>query len=343
MKATAKRYLVASVWVYFTLLFGWLGIYLLTGDRFGLISLVNLLAVYYFAPLPLVFVAAWLTRRRELWIGALLGMAAFAWFWGALFVPRPVRALAEVQGRSSLRVMTYNVLGRQSFTSAVIENIRTEDADVVFLQELNPELARAVQAELEDLYPYQYLDPVRGVTGMGTLSKLTLASAGERLPPEWVGDPQVFNLDWAGETVRLVNFHMYPSALASPWAVAAVDRLREEQARALAALARRSGPLIAAGDANTTSLSAAYQILDADLNDVWREAGFGLGHTFPGSAVPGSSRPDFLGVPVPQWLARIDYIFHTPQWGTVSAELARFDGVSDHRGVVAELVLLRNE
>ncbi len=83
MKATAKRYLVASVWVYFTLLFGWLGIYLLTGDRFGLISLVNLLAVYYFAPLPLVFVAAWLTRRRELWIGALLGMAAFAWFWGA--------------------------------------------------------------------------------------------------------------------------------------------------------------------------------------------------------------------------------------------------------------------
>lgn len=335
-----KRYLVASIWVYFTLLFGWLAVYLLTGDRFGIVSLANTLAVYYFAPLPLAFAAAWITRRRELWIGALIGLAAFAWLWGPLFIPQPARASADAEEHSTLRVMTYNVLGRQSFTAPMIETIRVEDSDVVFIQELNPALARAFQDELGELYPHQYLDPVQGVTGMGTLSKLPLSFVEQGLPLDWVGEPQVFELDWAGMTVRLVNFHMYPSALASPRAVAMVDRLREDQARALADLVERSELLIAAGDANATSLSTAYRILDAELNDAWREAGFGLGHTFPGSAVPGSSRPEFLGMPVPQWLARIDYILFTPNWQAVSARLARFDGVSDHRGLVAELVLL---
>jgi endonuclease/exonuclease/phosphatase (EEP) superfamily protein YafD len=36
---------------------------------------------------------------------------------------------------------------------------------------------------------------------------------------------------------------------------------------------------------------------------------------------------------------RIDYIFHSSHWSTVDAHTAPFDGVSDHRGVVAELKL----
>jgi endonuclease/exonuclease/phosphatase (EEP) superfamily protein YafD len=39
------------------------------------------------------------------------------------------------------------------------------------------------------------------------------------------------------------------------------------------------------------------------------------------------------------WLVRIDYIFHSPHWKTLDARLAKFDGVSDHRGVVAVLAL----
>jgi endonuclease/exonuclease/phosphatase (EEP) superfamily protein YafD len=40
------------------------------------------------------------------------------------------------------------------------------------------------------------------------------------------------------------------------------------------------------------------------------------------------------------WLVRIDYIFHSPHWITLDARLAKFDGVSDHRGVVAVLALV---
>ena len=104
--------------------------------------------------------------------------------------------------------------------------------------------------------------------------------------------------------------------------------------------ARTPGPLIVAGDANAADLSRPYRTLTSGhLRDAWREAGFGLGSTFPGSTVPASSRWKLGSWYVPQWLVRIDYIFISPHWGVATAGMAQFDGVSDHRGVVAELVL----
>jgi endonuclease/exonuclease/phosphatase family metal-dependent hydrolase len=44
-------------------------------------------------------------------------------------------------------------------------------------------------------------------------------------------------------------------------------------------------------------------------------------------------------VPVPLWLVRIDYIFHSPDFVTASAVVTRSAGRSDHRGVLATLVL----
>lgn len=42
MRNTLHRYLTAATWVYFSVLFGWLVIYLASGDRFGLVSVINL-------------------------------------------------------------------------------------------------------------------------------------------------------------------------------------------------------------------------------------------------------------------------------------------------------------
>jgi endonuclease/exonuclease/phosphatase (EEP) superfamily protein YafD len=43
---------------------------------------------------------------------------------------------------------------------------------------------------------------------------------------------------------------------------------------------------------------------------------------------------------VPQgW--RIDYVFHSDEWVTISARMAQIDGVSDHRGAIAVLKLRR--
>jgi endonuclease/exonuclease/phosphatase family metal-dependent hydrolase len=156
---------------------------------------------------------------------------------------------------------------------------------------------------------------------------------------QWVGKPLVLEMDWNGLPITVVNFHMIPTNSFSPQKISDENNYRQGQAQALVELARKREPAVVCGDANTTPMTDAYKILTGSLEDAWVQAGFGLGHTFPGSDLPGSSRPRLAGWSVPQWLMRIDYIFFTPGWKALEARTARFDGVSDHRGVVAVLTL----
>jgi vancomycin resistance protein VanJ len=118
--------------------------------------------------------------------------------------------------------------------------------------------------------------------------------------------------------------------------------MREDQCRLLAEFAgAHPGRLIFAGDLNATDQNAAHAIVTHNMIDAWREAGWGMGHTFPGKPTPdiGGSRPVILGIPVPQWLVRIDYIFHSNDLKTIDARLGPGDGGSDHRPIMATLVL----
>jgi endonuclease/exonuclease/phosphatase family metal-dependent hydrolase len=215
------------------------------------------------------------------------------------------------------------------------------NADVVCLQEVTPRLAVAMKAELLEDYPYQIIDPRETVEGMGTISRYPIQLTGEKLPMGWVGVPQVMAMDFDGNPVTLVNFHTYPYSFGSDEAYQRLHDKRYTQAQIIASFARETEiPLILAGDANDISLSDTYRIITrAPLKDAWHEAGLGLGHTFPGSKVSGSSRPKLGKWYVPQWLTRIDYVFVSPHWGVSSVRMAQFDGVSDHRGVMAELFL----
>ena len=67
--------LVVANWIYLVILFSWLGVYLLTGDRFLLVALVNYLAVYLFYPLVLVLLTAILCQKRIFYFGILIGGA----------------------------------------------------------------------------------------------------------------------------------------------------------------------------------------------------------------------------------------------------------------------------
>jgi endonuclease/exonuclease/phosphatase (EEP) superfamily protein YafD len=144
MKNFLQRILTYAVWAYFILMFGWLVAYLATGDQIREMSIVNMFAVYLFLPLPLFFIVALYTRRREALVDAALGIIVFLWFWGRLFIPHPL--LASTEG-DRLKVMTYNLLGWQSQIDQQIETIRHEKPDVVLLQEVNPAMAKALKSE----------------------------------------------------------------------------------------------------------------------------------------------------------------------------------------------------
>jgi endonuclease/exonuclease/phosphatase (EEP) superfamily protein YafD len=345
MKLHSRRglflFIQIASYVYLFVLISWILLHTLTGDRIPYLALVNFLGVYLFIPLPLVFLAALVARSPTIGSGFAIGAIAFLLLWGPQFLP-PLKPLPP-EGHT-LTVMTYNVLAWHNYTRPVIDNIRAQYVDVVCLQELNQDLAQAISSELKEEFPYQILDPVDNPTGIGVISRFPIRRSSERLPLKWVGGPQVLELDWDGQTVTLVNIHMTPNTRMGPGSVIEPPiRQREAQARELVALARRSAPIIIAGDANSAPLNEATRILTRELRDAWREAGFGLGHTFPGSTIPGSDRPRIGGsnLFVPPWLARIDYVFHSKEWVTVSAKLARFDRVSDHRGVIAVLQLIK--
>lgn len=335
VKVNLGRGLVAVSGAYLLILFSWLGVYLITGDRFTVIALVNYIVQYLFVPLILVLPIAIIYKSRWLGIGFIVGAFVFIWFWGELFIPRI--DLKSATG-PTLSVMTYNVLAWHEQYDPILETIRTENPDILLLQELNTGLASILQNELVDVYPYQILEPLDNPAGIGVVSKFPIRIEEEISSDLWIGGPQILELDWNGQQIKLVNFHMTPTTGFLPLDDTEKSiRLREQEAHILAGLTNPSGSAIIGGDANTSSLSDAYQTITNGLVDAYRSAGFGFGHTFPGSTIPESDRPHIGDLYVPAWVIRIDYILHTEDWIAISARTARIDGVSDHRGVIVEL------
>jgi endonuclease/exonuclease/phosphatase (EEP) superfamily protein YafD len=263
---------------------------------------------------------------------AVLNCGVFLALWGADFLPKFPQAI-----QPQLRVLTYNVLGWNEAVSAQVETIRRSEADVVFLQELNPHLAALLETQLSQEYPYRLFDAQEGVNGMGTLSKYPLWRAGSVPALGWVGEPQWLRMAWQNCQIDLMNIHMAPTNFFAADHIRQTNALRQAQARWIVSQIDSAQPLIVAGDTNSVPLSDSYRILHRYLEDAWRVSGWGWGHTFPGRDGPGSSRPTLGGISVPQWLLRIDYIFYTPPFRAIQAGLAEFDGVSDHRGVWADL------
>lgn len=297
-------------------------------DSSALFFAMNSLALYFFAPLPLLLAVGLWTRRRELLVGALLLSALWLWQWGRLFSPLRLGKPSQVE----LRVATYNLLGFNRATEATIRELRVANADLVSLQELNPTMAQAIEQELGGVYPYRRMDARAGVRGSGLLSRWPMEAVDTRLLREygWVGDPMVSKVTIGERQLYFVQFHAASGT--------AAFEARENQAEELRDFANTADlPVIAAGDFNATDTSRAYAIIREGLEDAWAEAGFGFGHTFPGEPGPnvGGSRPVLAGVPVPKWLIRIDFIFHTQHLVAQEARLVPSSGGSDHRMITA--------
>jgi endonuclease/exonuclease/phosphatase (EEP) superfamily protein YafD len=88
--------------------------------------------------------------------------------------------------------------------------------------------------------------------------------------------------------------------------------------------------LLVVGDLNMTDRQPSYQRLRVRLGDAFREAGWGLGLTFPQDRT-------LHGLPLPV-IVRLDYILHSDVFTATSAHVGIGPG-SDHRFVVADLLL----
>ena len=96
-------------------------------DASALFFAASSLALYFFAPLPLLLGLALWTKRRELWIGGAILSVVWLWHWGALFSPLRLQSPKP----AAVRVATYNLLGFNRATEATIRELRVADADFV--------------------------------------------------------------------------------------------------------------------------------------------------------------------------------------------------------------------
>ena len=320
---------------------GWPLLGLLGAARLGtwrhgwLLDLVDTWASYPLAGWPLLGLLALGSRSA--------GLAALSAAGAAIALDSARR----VVGRNArlgvpgpvLRVLTANVLGGNPGPAGLIELIERERPDLVMLQEVRPAFGDELLERVGDALPYYELCPHSRFGGAALLSRWPLQNAERFLLCDSGHFCQRARVCVGGQGLSVFNIHLetpyeirprmgtFPPFRIRRRARHARDMQVEELIEMVGAI---DGPVLVAGDFNTSAGSRPHRILLRHLRDAYCEAGHGVGHTFPQpTAVRG------LWVPAP--LLRIDYVF-CRGLEPLRARTLPHRG-SDHRAVLVELSL----
>jgi endonuclease/exonuclease/phosphatase (EEP) superfamily protein YafD len=317
---------------------------LLFGDSLWWLAFFGNFTPFYFATLIVLLPLALLIRSKR---GALLllpfALVGIVWF-GPLYLPK---AQAQPDDDApTLRVVTFNVWGDNTDLTHVETWLRDSNADLVLTQEIPPAWAGGSVPLLDTTYPHKSVQPADlRYWGNGTWSRYPIVSA-ENFDLEDDGTPTQSRsvIEVQGQQVAVYNIHLYTPMSDTPQIALPMDNpylnmvlkydhtARNGQIRRL--IERLEGeplPYIVAGDFNMSDQTDVYQDLAALMNDSFREAGAGLGTSWP--AVQAIGLPGLLPP-----LVRIDYIWHSDNFQALQAEQGPYLG-SDHLPLSAALSL----
>jgi|YNPNPStandDraft_1061719.scaffolds.fasta_scaffold35944_2 endonuclease/exonuclease/phosphatase (EEP) superfamily protein YafD len=306
---------------------------LLADSRWWGLALANTFAIYLYLPLlPLGWIA-WRVGWRGIAATLLIPLLACAWMFGGLLLPTPPPAIAG----PTFTLMTFNIHAGYNHPDNVIRLIQEVQPDIVMLQEVGGWQFAELQSALRPLYPYQA--PPKGYASglMCVFSRYPILSA--EWPPlrhVWRGAQHVV-VEIEGQPVHLLNLHLTSSSGVeylrhARWYLQQTYAQRELEARSVSAyLASLEGPVIVAGDLNTTAQTTAYRILADGLDNAFAAAGWGTGHTYP-------AQPQrWMGWPTPARIVRIDHILYSHHLVALHAAVGSTRGGSDHLPVIAQL------
>ena len=180
----------------------------------------------------------------------------------------------------ALRVATANLLFGQADPEAVVRMVREGSLDMLAVEELTPSAVDALrEAGIERLLPYSELRPKRGASGTGLWSRLPFDAVSAVDFPGMEAVKVTVSVD--GESLTVYAVH--PSA-PGPFDH---DAWSTEWVALNALLAREQGPVVVAGDFNTTRDHRAFRDLEAlGFSDAVDQAGAGFLPTFPNGGFP---------------------------------------------------------
>jgi endonuclease/exonuclease/phosphatase (EEP) superfamily protein YafD len=273
--------------------------------------------VQYFWLLGLAAVVLMIGGRRRL--AAIAGIAAAINLATIIPIYLPAGRAGELPAanRPPLRLVSFNVLGKNHEYEQVAAWLRSESPDMVLLMEVQPHWLPALES-VRDLYPHQYVVSRRDNFGIALLSKTRWSD----VRTEEFGSAElpsiVVAFEHAGQTVTLVGTHPLPPG--SAYAAAA----RNEQLAAIAHFVQQQrGPMIVAGDLNLTEHSPYF-------DDLLRVAS--LRDSRQGTGIQASWAARLPGLDLP-----LDHFLVTREWQVASRRVGPHFG-SDHRPIAVDLV-----
>jgi endonuclease/exonuclease/phosphatase (EEP) superfamily protein YafD len=324
--------------VYALALVIYLALRLLAGDGWWWLAFLHNFTIWYFVPLlpllPLALLAGAHRAALRLLPLLVIGLVWYAPYW---LTP----ALHPPGGIPALTVATFNVLPHERPLEPVADWLLGTDADLILLQELSESQSSRLLALLDTAYPYNDA-ALQGTTQL-TLSRYPLLDAAEIDIGGWWVRRLLLALD--DHELAVYNVHMaMPTRedgglqLALPvdngllnLALQYDETRRNRLIRSLLAqVEQEQTPFVAAGDFNTSDQSILYGELAGVMRDAYRQAGVGLGATWP--AAPGDD--DLPGFIPP--MIRIDYVWHSPHLRALYAATGPELG-SDHLPLVVTL------
>jgi endonuclease/exonuclease/phosphatase (EEP) superfamily protein YafD len=307
------------VWPPVVLCAAWVIVRALGLERgFPMVALLAYTPLAAVAAFVLAFAAAALGQRAA--AGAALVLAAVL---GAFIAPRALGGDSAAEGGSgpTLRVLTANLHQEPATAEAVVAVVRAARADVLSVQELTPEVQRALAAAgLSDLLPERVVAPRSDAAGAGVYARVPLR---RRLPVPGRSAPAAVRLRLPGAAPVDV-YAVHPRA---PQARAAMPAWRDGL-RALPPATPDGAVRVLAGDFNATLDNAELRrVLDRGYEDAAAEVGAGLRATWPAGR----------RFPPP---VTIDHVLADARCGWREVRVIPVPP-SDHRAVLAEIVLPR--
>lgn len=301
--------LSVACWGYTASLTAYLILRWINRESFWFLGLLGNFVPYYFLPLVLLTPLAYIQRNRWLFVSTSLLMG-FGVLW---FLPRyiPNNLGHPVIGAdSTLKVVTFNVWGDNPRQTEAIAWLQKTDADIVMLQEIPPAWADDGIPQLREAYPYQVSQSLDlRVWGDAFLSRHPiLARQSYDLENGFPANDR-FEIEVHGELVAIYNVHLYmPQGsrlnflpLGNHWAMNLLaqydERGRNSQITSLLEIVgSETLPFIVAGDFNTSDNTMQYARMSRVWTDSFRQAGLGIGATWPNAEIVGfpSSVPCYV-------------------------------------------------
>lgn len=320
------------------------------------ISFVGVLGLLFpvFLGLQLLFTGYWLFRGKRFAIASTLILLVG---WGH-FAALMQFGGSDVQDKSDLRVMSFNIHSWRNFENGETEQTRSEIA--AFINEMQPDLMflqEDIKVNEWSALPFKYHEhsysQTKSPLGYSFFSNYPIQQTEYVRFTERRGHYTGFfwaDINVDGKTIRAVNVHLVNTSLAPEKyqslsgqdqaeltseqlekegldiyrRLTASYRIRGAQALELAAFVEDSPyPVILCGDFNDTPTSFSYHQISSVLTDAFVENGTGTGDSFN---------------KIPMMPLRIDYIFASEEFTNVA--FSTYNKMwSDHKPVIADFTL----